>query len=56
MGGLSTIASSCRLRFELVGDSVLNFITTTLIQELYPGLHVGPFTVSWSYFLLGYVN
>jgi hypothetical protein len=32
-------------RYELVGDSVLNFAVTALMRELYPHLHVGPFTV-----------
>lgn len=31
-------------RFELVGDSILNFVTTSIILDLYPQLHVGPFT------------
>ncbi|KAF8634787.1 hypothetical protein AX15_000703 [Amanita polypyramis BW_CC] len=31
-------------RFEHLGDTVLGLIVTTLMLEMYPGLHVGPLT------------
>ena len=33
-------------RLEHLGDSVLNMVVTSLLQEVYPYLRVGPSTVS----------
>ena len=32
-------------RFEHLGDTVLGLVVTTQIQQMYPGLRVGPSTV-----------
>lgn len=34
-----------RNRFEHLGDTVLGFVVTALMLEMYPGLRVGPATV-----------
>ncbi|KAK2465951.1 hypothetical protein APHAL10511_001592 [Amanita phalloides] len=31
-------------RFEYLGDTILALVVTTLIMDMYPGLHVGPLT------------
>lgn len=42
----TALSSSATVRFEHLGDAVLGFCVTSLMTRLYPGLHVGPSTVS----------
>ena len=46
-GAVTNLIACCRL--EHLGDSVLNMVVTSLLQEVYPYLRVGPSTVSAKY-------